>query len=223
MKRWPLLASFVLFLALCASATYWALQLFKPAPRPVAAAPQVVKPELKLDAAAGLFGGRAATFAVASNFQLKGVVVANRASESVAIVSADGKPGQAVGVDAEVMPGVTVKEVNAQYVLLSEGGVIKRVELAESAKSQGRMDMGQPLPPTAPPPAPVPPPAQPAQPPTAPATQTMVPTTVVGDQVPPPQATIPGNMPQTPQPAGTGVRQRPNFQSGRRGTQPPDE
>src|SRR6185369_15900242 len=129
MKRWPLLATFVLFIALCASATFWALQLFKPAVRPVAAAPQSARPEVKIDAAAGLFGGRPATFAVASNFQLTGVVVAGNASESVAIVSADGKPAKAAGVDSEVMPGVTVKEVNAHYVLLSEGGVVKRVEL----------------------------------------------------------------------------------------------
>lgn len=211
MKRWPLLASFVMFIALCASATYWSLQLFKPAVRPVAAAPRAARPEQKLDAAAGLFGGRRAAVAVASNFQLKGVVVANNASESVAILSADGKPAQAVGVGSEIMPGVTVKEVNAQYVLLSEGGVVKRVELPESAKSQGRMDMAPPLPPQAqtPAPSPVPPPA----------TQTIVPTTV-GNRMPPPQATIPGNMPQPPEPY-TGVRQQPNVQSSRRGAPGP--
>ena len=149
MKRWSLLATFVMFIALCASATFWALQLFKPAVRPVAAAPQSAPPDVKIEAAAGLFGGRPATFAVASNFQLTGVVVASNANESVAIVSADGKPAKAAAVNAEVMPGVTVKEVNRQYVLLSEGGVVKRVELAESAKSQGRMDMApSQIPPT---------------------------------------------------------------------------
>ena len=30
MKRWPLLVSFVLFIALCVSATYWGMQLYKP-------------------------------------------------------------------------------------------------------------------------------------------------------------------------------------------------
>jgi hypothetical protein len=38
--------------------------------------------------------------------------------------------------NAEVLPGVTVKEVNRRYVLLSEGGAIKRVELPEDAKAQ---------------------------------------------------------------------------------------
>jgi general secretion pathway protein C len=36
-----------------------------------------------------------------------------------------------------VVPGVTVKEVHRQYVLLSDGGVIKKVELPEDAKSEG--------------------------------------------------------------------------------------
>ncbi len=37
MKRWPLLVSFVLFIALCVSATYWGMQLYKPPVRAVAA------------------------------------------------------------------------------------------------------------------------------------------------------------------------------------------
>ncbi|MGZ5780222.1 MAG: type II secretion system protein N, partial [Burkholderiaceae bacterium] len=88
---------------------------------------------------------------VASNFQLKGVVVADKPEESVAILSADGKPPQSVAMNAEVMPGVTVKEVHAKYVVLSDGGVNKRVELPESGQ-QLRLDpVGSE---SAPPPAP---------------------------------------------------------------------
>ncbi|HEX8954651.1 MAG TPA: hypothetical protein VF798_00140 [Burkholderiaceae bacterium] len=36
MKRLPLVANFVLFIALCMSAVYWALQPFKPQAQPVA-------------------------------------------------------------------------------------------------------------------------------------------------------------------------------------------
>lgn len=133
MKRWPLIASFVLFIALCASAAYWAIQLLKPPVRAVAAPPQTAQPAPRLDAAAGLFGGRS-SFAVASNFQLKGVVVASNPAESVAILTADGKPARSVRTNEEVMPGVTVKEVQRGYVLLSESGVVKRVELPEKAK-----------------------------------------------------------------------------------------
>ncbi|MFT5535039.1 MAG: general secretion pathway protein C [Burkholderiaceae bacterium] len=135
MKHVPLIASFFLFMALCASATYWALQFVKPPQRPMVGVVQPTQGDASLDAAAGLFGGRAAKVALASNFQLKGVVVAGNARESVAILVADGKPPLATRVDSEVIPGVIVKEVHNQYVLLSEGGIVKRVELQEGAKT----------------------------------------------------------------------------------------
>lgn len=152
MKRWVILSSFVLFIALCGSVAFWSMQLFKPQVRPVAAPPQTATAAINLDAAAALFGGRPASVAVASNYQLKGVVVSGRASESVAILSADGKPAQAVRVDREVMPGVVVREVRSQYILLSEGGITKRVELPDGVKPQmGRADFGYaPLQPTPP-------------------------------------------------------------------------
>jgi len=135
MKRWPLIATFVLFIAVCVSAAYWAMQLFKPPLRAFAAPPQIVLPAPKLDAAAGLLGGHS-NAVVASNFQLKGVVVASNPAESVAILAANGKPAKAIRTNAEVIPGVTVQEVNRHYVLLLEGGVVKRVELTVDAKAQ---------------------------------------------------------------------------------------
>jgi len=134
MKRLSLVAIFALFIALCVSAAYWGMQLFKPPLRQVAAPQQASKAEVNLDAAVGLLGGHmAVAAAVSSNFQLKGVVLAGRAKESIAILSTDGKPAQAIMVNTEAAPGVTVKEVHAQYILLSEGGVTKRVELPENA------------------------------------------------------------------------------------------
>lgn len=133
MKRWPLITSFVLFIALCVSAAYWAMQLLKPPLRAVAPPPPSSQSAPRLEAAAGLLGGRTSA-AVASNFQLKGVVVASDPTESVAILAANGKPPRAFRANAEVAPGITVKEVHNRYVLLSEGGAIKRVELPESAR-----------------------------------------------------------------------------------------
>jgi general secretion pathway protein C len=140
MKRWSLAATFVLFIAACVSAAYWAMQLFKPPLRPVAAPPQTVQIAPRLDAAAALFGGRP-TIAVASNFQLKGVVVAGNAAESIAILAAGGKPAQVVKANEEVAPGVKVTEVHPRYVLLSEEGVVKRVELPEDMKGRARADL----------------------------------------------------------------------------------
>lgn len=130
MKRWPLVASFVLFVALCATLAYWAMQFFKPPVRPVSAPPPSVQAPPNIDAAAGLFGGKGSA-AVASNFQLRGVIMAGNPADSVAILAADGKPAQAVRANAEVLPGVKVKEVNRRYVVLLDNGVEKRVELPE--------------------------------------------------------------------------------------------
>ncbi|WP_082584081.1 type II secretion system protein N [Noviherbaspirillum sp. Root189] len=137
MKRLPLAVSFVLFVLLCASIAYWGMQLFKPPLRPVAAPPRAAAPEIRPDAATALFGGRAAPAQAASNYQLRGVIFSGNARDSIAILSADGKPPQAVRVDMEILPGVTVKEVHRGYVLLSDNGATKRVELPEDAKSGG--------------------------------------------------------------------------------------
>lgn len=128
MTRLPQLVAFVLFVALCASTAYWAMQLFKPAQRSVAAPPTTSKPLPQLSSASGLMGGRS-SFAVSSNYQLKGVVVAANPAESVAILVVDGKSAQAVRANSDIVPGVTIKEVNKQFVLISEGGVLKRVDL----------------------------------------------------------------------------------------------
>lgn len=136
MKRWPLVASFVLFIALCATLAYWAMQFLKPPVRPVAAPPASAQAPVNIDAAAGLFGGKGSA-AVASNFQLKGVIMAGNAADSVAILAADGKPAQAVRANAELQPGIKVKEVNRRYVVLLDNGVEQRVELPEDNQSAG--------------------------------------------------------------------------------------
>lgn len=130
MKRLPVLTSFLLFVALCVSAAYWAMQLYKPPTRAVFVPPEASVPELRLEAATGLFGGRASTV-VASNYQLKGLVDASHSMESVAILSADGKAAQVYKVGAEVGPGVIVKEVHPKYIVLSDAGILKRVELPD--------------------------------------------------------------------------------------------
>lgn len=137
MKRWPIVTSFVLFIVLCASAVYWAMQLFKPPLRPVVVPPRVIQTDVKIDGATGLFGGKQGRAVVASNYQLRGVIFSGNAEDSIAILSADGKPANAIRVGRDVLPGVTVKEVHRQYVLLSENGISKRIELPESAKDQG--------------------------------------------------------------------------------------
>ena len=134
MKRLPLLVSFIAVVALSASLAYWALQWFAPPQRPLAAVPASAAPPASVEAAAGLFGGQQVSV-TASNYQLKGVVAAANGRRSAAIIEVDGKPARALAVGAEVAPGVSVKQIEPRYVLLSEGPVVKRVELALASAS----------------------------------------------------------------------------------------
>ncbi|MBA5608034.1 hypothetical protein H3H36_22015 [Duganella sp. FT3S] len=163
MKRLPFILTVAAVAALSASLAYWGLQLFKPQQRPIAAAPVAPAPEASLDAAKGLFGGQIAV-AVASNYQLKGVVAAGDGRDSAAILAVDNKPAVALAVGREVAPGVTVKEVHPKYVLLSEGGVVKRIDLASDAGPQSNPNLAPPS--ITPPPLPQPSvaPAVPPQP-----------------------------------------------------------
>ncbi len=132
MKRWPLITGFIMFVAVCMSIAYWAMQIYKPPLRAIAAPLKSDHP-VPLDAASSLFGGRS-SIAVASNYQLTGVVVASNPSESVAILAVNGKPAKAINTGEVVVPGVTVKEVHKSYVLLLEGGIVKRVEMPEDKR-----------------------------------------------------------------------------------------
>ena len=143
MKRLPIVVSLLVLIVLSASIAYWGLQLFKFEQRPMQAVAAAPEPLPAPDAAASLFGGQASTV-VASNYQLTGVVAAGR--ESVAILVADGQPPKALKVGREIASGVTVSEVHARYVMLSEGGVLKRIDLATDAKAGPDMlpPQGQP-------------------------------------------------------------------------------
>lgn len=147
MKRLPLLLTLLALVFLAVSATYWGMQLYKPQQRAIAAAPPAGIPEPAPDAAATLFGGQAAT-AVVTNYQLTGIVSAGR--DSVAIIVADGQPPKALKVGRELAPGVTISEVHPRYVMLSDGGVMKRVELMADTKPAIPLSGGAAMPPQAP-------------------------------------------------------------------------
>jgi general secretion pathway protein C len=128
MKHMPLVAASLMFIAAGASAAYWGMPWFRPPARPAAAVAKTAPPPLNIEAAAGLFGGQPAA---AATFQLKGVI--DDGPDGVAIVAADGKPPLALGVGQEAAPGVTVREIHRTYVMLSEGGAVRRLDLPSSA------------------------------------------------------------------------------------------
>ncbi|MFZ6680725.1 type II secretion system protein N [Undibacterium sp. Tian12W] len=132
MKRLPVLVTFIVFVALCASLSFWALRLFKPQARAVAAGFQQNSYEPGTGQWGGIFGNSQVAQAAATNYQLKGIVLAKRTEKSLAIISANGKPALAVAMDKEVAPGVILKEVHEQYVMVSESGIMRRVELPQT-------------------------------------------------------------------------------------------
>jgi general secretion pathway protein C len=142
MKRLPLIFSLLAVIALSASIAYWVMELYKPKQRPLAAIAEASLPEPSPDAAATVFGGQAVTVMV-SNYRLTGVVAAGR--DSAAILVADGQPPKALKIGAEISPGVSVREVHARYVMLSENGVLKRIDLAADDKPAASMG-GAPAP-----------------------------------------------------------------------------
>jgi general secretion pathway protein C len=135
-KRLPLLSSLLGVILLAASLAYWILQLYQPAGRPIVAAPHSAMPDPPIDAAATLFGGEIST-ASASSYQLTGIVAAGR--DSVAIIVAEGSPPKALRVGKELAAGITLAEVHPRYVMLSDGGVMKRLDLAADTKAAAPM------------------------------------------------------------------------------------
>jgi general secretion pathway protein C len=135
-KRLPLLLSLLGVILLAASLAYWILQLYQPPQRPIAAVPRSSLPEPGIDAAATLFGGQVAT-ASAASYQLTGIVAAGR--DSVAIIVAEGSPPKALRVGKELVPGITLAEVHPRYVMLSDGGVMKRLDLAADTRPAAAM------------------------------------------------------------------------------------
>jgi len=140
MKRISLILSFVLFILLCVSASFWVMQFMKSEPRKISA-PPVTRPVANVESVAGLFGG---ALAVNSNYQLKGIVLANPQNQSEAIIAVDGKPSQAFTVNTEISPGVKVAEVQAGYILILDNGVSKRLELPQDSKSGLQADDNYP-------------------------------------------------------------------------------
>lgn len=134
-KRLPLLISFILFVALAGSVAYWGQQLFQPKARPTAAPPPPPPLEIPVEAAASLFGGKLVA-STASNYQVKAVIASNRDNRGTVVIMADGQPAQTLGIGGEISPGVSVKEIHAQYVMLSDNGVPKRINLPEGKGQQ---------------------------------------------------------------------------------------
>jgi general secretion pathway protein C len=127
------LVNAALMVALCVSAAYWASQWRTPAAQSVVAAPQIRPARVDIASAAKLFGGRPVSARKGRDFQLRGVVVAGNPADSIAIMKTDDGI-RVLPVNAEIVSGVKITEVHRRYVMLADGGEMRRIELPERAR-----------------------------------------------------------------------------------------
>ena len=135
-KRLPYFISFVLFIVLSMSIAFWALHFFKPKGRPSAAPPEAPRQEIPMEAAAGLFGGKLVA-STATNFLIKAVIASRSGNSGTVVFAIEGDPMKSMGVGGEVVPGVIVKEIHNLYVMVSDNGVLKRVNVPEAKSTPG--------------------------------------------------------------------------------------
>lgn len=128
MKRLALTATLLLFVVLCVSLSFWGLKFFKPNSRGVA----LPEEQQALEPGAGQWGtlfAQMQTEAAPSGYELKGVILARRAADSMAIVALTGKPAQALRIGQKINPVSELREVHADHVMMAESGVLRRVDL----------------------------------------------------------------------------------------------
>jgi general secretion pathway protein C len=133
MKRLPLIINIILFALLCMVLSYWGMQIFKPKVRPIAVSGNMQNFEPNVGQWGSIFGFSETNVAAVSSYQLKGVIVAPQARDSAAIIYVEGEPTFSIGIGKEFMPGVKLQEVHTNYVVVSESGVAKRVDLPATA------------------------------------------------------------------------------------------
>lgn len=133
MPTLPRLLSFLLFIALCMSLAWWLMPLFSPAPRSLSAPPSSTFSAPNLSSASALLGGQT-SLASNNQYQLTGIVRAQDARDSVAILSSAGQPAMSVKIGAKIASEINLSEIHADYVLLDDHGSLKRIALSRENK-----------------------------------------------------------------------------------------
>lgn len=144
MKRLPTIMSFLLFLALVATLTYWILQWTAPRPRAVSAPSKDERTPAPVGAAASLFGGRSQESSL-THVQLRGVVHSGSPADSVAIIAVEGKPTRALKVQGEIVPGMKIKQILDKTVVVSEQGVERELGLPAFAAQESQIPAPPPI------------------------------------------------------------------------------
>ncbi|CAM8664122.1 Type II secretion system protein GspC, N-terminal [Oxalobacteraceae bacterium] len=135
-ERLPNTVSFLFFIGVWVSLSFWLQQWLSPPVQPMQLFPMAEKSIPPLSSAANLFGGSEQSSMLA-NVQLNGVIRSNSSKDSIVIIATDGGPSRALRLNSEIMPGIVVKSINARSVILSGNGTEREITLPAFASQDG--------------------------------------------------------------------------------------
>jgi general secretion pathway protein C len=87
-------------------------------------------------------GGPVSNDNASLNIRLTGVFAANRRADSYAIINTGTKTDQTVRVGDEIQPGVKLKAVHPQYIIVNHDGVPKRIKLEQKGQELSLIQSG---------------------------------------------------------------------------------
>ena len=135
-ERLPNTVSFLFFIGVWVSLSFWLQQCLSPPVQPMQLFPMAEKSIPPLSSAANLFGGSEQSSMLA-NVQLNGVIRSNSSKDSIVIIATDGGPSRALRLNSEIMPGIVVKSINSRSVILSGNGTQREITLPAFASQDG--------------------------------------------------------------------------------------
>ena len=135
-ERLPNTVSFLFFIGVWVSLSFWLQQWLSPPVQPMQLFPMAEQSIPPLSSAANVFGGSEQSSMLA-NVQLNGVIRSNSSKDSIVIIATDGGPSRALRLNSEIMPGIVVKSINARSVILSGNGTEREITLPAFASQDG--------------------------------------------------------------------------------------
>jgi hypothetical protein len=135
-ERLPNTVSFLFFIGVWVSLSFWLQQWLSPPVQPMQLFPMAEQSIPPLSSAANLFGGSEQSSMLA-NVQLNGVIRSNSSKDSIVIIATDGGPSRALRLNSEIMPGIVVKSINGRSVILSGNGTEREITLPAFASQDG--------------------------------------------------------------------------------------
>ena len=135
-ERLPNTVSFLFFVGVWVSVSFWFQQWLSPPKQAVELLPVAEQSMPPLASSANLFGGSEQA-SILANVQINGVIRSNSSKDSVVIITADGGPSRALQLNAEIMPGIVVKSINSHSVIVAGKGAEREIALPAFASQGG--------------------------------------------------------------------------------------